>query len=338
MIKKATTLGLVIAMVILGTGLLYGQTTCLYVSDQDGSPPETSTHLTDKMENDWGFEVQYLSIANWGLVPPEDYDFIVVDEIISSGDLGNIGTDWPKPLLNMEGWGSDVLGITAPDEELEQKNIPTQDIVIADESHPVAADFSGNVSLLGTQGGHYMIHFGISLTAEDVIGIASAADDGEWVVAAVDSGGTLVPAEDGTPRTAPHRMATIGIHNDGIAGITDDGFTILKATIDWLLASGSSTAIEGDVSGPTGYRLSQNYPNPFNPTTQISFTIQQQSLTTLTVYNSRGQVVETLLDNQSMAPGTHQVSFNGAGLPTGVYFYGLTAGTFSDMRKMVLMK
>jgi hypothetical protein len=93
--------------------------------------------------------------------------------------------------------------------------------------------------------------------------------------------------------------------------------------------------------GPDGtplvYSLGQNYPNPFNPATVIDFSIAKQSVVTLKVFNILGQEVSTLV-NETMLPGNHQVSFNARNLASGMYFYRLQAGNFTDIRKMVILK
>lgn len=93
----------------------------------------------------------------------------------------------------------------------------------------------------------------------------------------------------------------------------------------------------GDESVPLKYALAQNYPNPFNPSTKIAFTIPQKSDVQLSVYNVLGEKVAELL-NGVKESGTYEVGFSVANLPSGVYFYTLRAGQFSETKKMVLMK
>ena len=88
---------------------------------------------------------------------------------------------------------------------------------------------------------------------------------------------------------------------------------------------------------PTEFALDQNYPNPFNPVTQINFALPQASHVTIEIYNIVGQKVTTLVDAQ-MAAGYHSVSWNAADNASGVYFYRLTADSFVETRKMVLLK
>lgn len=85
------------------------------------------------------------------------------------------------------------------------------------------------------------------------------------------------------------------------------------------------------------YRLDQNYPNPFNPSTVISYNLKQSSPVKLDIYNSLGQKVTTLV-NSTQAAGNHKVTFNASGLNSGLYFYKLQAGDFSQTKKMMLIK
>jgi len=89
---------------------------------------------------------------------------------------------------------------------------------------------------------------------------------------------------------------------------------------------------------PNSFSLSQNYPNPFNPSTSIRFDIQKSTNVTLEVYSANGQKVETLINNEFVSPGTKEVTFNGSGLSSGVYFYTLKAGDIKETKKMMLIK
>ena len=88
---------------------------------------------------------------------------------------------------------------------------------------------------------------------------------------------------------------------------------------------------------PSDYSLKQNYPNPFNPTTNIEFDLKKASSVKLVIYDVTGKVVETLV-NKKLEAGTYQVSFDASKLNSGVYFYKLTTGDFSEVKKMVFIK
>jgi hypothetical protein len=97
-----------------------------------------------------------------------------------------------------------------------------------------------------------------------------------------------------------------------------------------------SNVVEVELA-PTTFALDQNYPNPFNPATMIRFSLPTASVVTLNVYNTLGEKVTTLL-NGAMESGYHQVSFDAANLPSGLYLYEIKAGEFSSIKKMILMK
>ena len=106
----------------------------------------------------------------------------------------------------------------------------------------------------------------------------------------------------------------------------------------WLVKTGPELAVEPIMSPlPDKYALHQNYPNPFNPSTQISYDLTKASHVSLKVFNLLGREVATLAD-ETHPTGTHHATFNGSGLPSGIYFYRLQVGEFVATRKMVLLK
>ena len=103
-----------------------------------------------------------------------------------------------------------------------------------------------------------------------------------------------------------------------------------------------SNVVEIIVDMPKVFSLEQNYPNPFNPATQINFSLAVDSKVSLKIFNILGQEVSTLLNN-NMSAGSHQIMFNAANLPSGVYIYkieanGLKGSNFRSVRKMILTK
>ncbi len=85
------------------------------------------------------------------------------------------------------------------------------------------------------------------------------------------------------------------------------------------------------------FELSQNYPNPFNPVTNIKYQIAKNSLVTLKVYDILGKEIATLV-NENLIPGYYSIDFDATKLTSGLYFYKITAGDFSDVKKMILVK
>ena len=92
------------------------------------------------------------------------------------------------------------------------------------------------------------------------------------------------------------------------------------------------------ISLPDKFSLEQNYPNPFNPTTIIKFSLPINSQVSLEIYNTLGQVVKRLINSSELNAGKYQVEFNAEGLSTGIYFYKLQTDSYSETKKMMLLK
>jgi flagellar hook assembly protein FlgD len=107
----------------------------------------------------------------------------------------------------------------------------------------------------------------------------------------------------------------------------------------------NATAVEegqGSAAVPVELVLEQNHPNPFNPATSISYTLPRNAHVRIAVYNVLGEEVALLIDGQQSA-GSHSVIWNGTtdsghAVPSGIYFYHLSAGQFVDTKKMLLLK
>jgi hypothetical protein len=88
---------------------------------------------------------------------------------------------------------------------------------------------------------------------------------------------------------------------------------------------------------PGSAALFQNFPNPFNPSTTIRYRLPVASHVTLTVYNTLGQLIAMRV-NENEAAGVHDVKFDGSGLASGLYFYRLRAGSYSESKKFVIIR
>ncbi len=123
-----------------------------------------------------------------------------------------------------------------------------------------------------------------------------------------------------------------------------DSLVVSDSTIDWLQLVAArplmpkTDAIAGEAEKlPSAFELAQNYPNPFNPTTTIRYELPVRSSVTLKIYNVLGQVVATLV-NEVQDAGFKQVVWSTQNLASNVYFYRLQAGTFTEIKKMMLAR
>jgi len=124
-------------------------------------------------------------------------------------------------------------------------------------------------------------------------------------------------------------------------------FLDIKITDNYIFMAGvggsfvrfdpSVIGIQGSPFLLEGYSLKQNYPNPFNPTTIIKYSVPEKSFVTIKIYDVMGREIQTLI-NEYKETGTYEVIFIGNTLPTGVYFYTLQSGNFTETKKMILLK
>ena len=194
-----------------------------------------------------------------------------------------------------------------------------------------------------------------------------AGTDGSGVYLSTDNGTTWAQANNGLPDNT--HVHSFTVNETKIFVGTDDGvYLSMNNGTNWTqggLAANSiyslvirGTNIYAGTSGagvwkrllseftgiskedkylPKDFSLSQNYPNPFNPNTVISYSLPSASNVKLIVYNTLGQTVKTLESGYKNA-GKYTVTFNASDLPSGIYFYKLEAGQFSQIKKMILIK
>lgn len=121
--------------------------------------------------------------------------------------------------------------------------------------------------------------------------------------------------------------------HSNLANVLD---TLVYASINGI---DYGTLVDVKTSGKSilTYQLNQNYPNPFNPSTVISYQLPTAGFVTLNIYDVLGREVRTLV-NQREHAGNYSVTFDAHHLPSGVYFYRLQAGTYTQTKKLLLLK
>lgn len=197
-----------------------------------------------------------------------------------------------------------------------------------------------NIEVLGgVSPGNYKLHVGV--TESD---LSFNAPNGEkhfnWVLR------NMYPSETGTALTLTEGATiTKNIACDLDASWKKDKLEIFAFiqnddTKEILQAEKivSYTDINDEISDlPEVYSLSQNYPNPFNPSTVIKYDLVETSKVKLVIYDILGRKVKTLVDKTQDA-GSYKVNFDAKGIASGVYFYKIVAGEFSDIKKMLFIK
>ncbi len=112
---------------------------------------------------------------------------------------------------------------------------------------------------------------------------------------------------------------------------------IVTETPIWNFTTQISTGINISNEIPTEYNLFQNFPNPFNPTTMIKYSVPTREFVSLKIYDVLGNEIADLV-NENKEAGNYEVSFDASNYPSGLYIYSITAGSFNQVRKMMLLK
>ncbi len=129
-----------------------------------------------------------------------------------------------------------------------------------------------------------------------------------------------------------YRINALAIYNDKILAGTN-GCGIWMRSLSEIYTNVEDVILET----PTNYILNQNYPNPFNPSTTISFSLPAKEFVTLKIYDALGKEVTTLV-NEELNAGSYKNDWNAGNLSSGIYFYRLQAGKYSETRKLILLK
>jgi photosystem II stability/assembly factor-like uncharacterized protein len=157
-------------------------------------------------------------------------------------------------------------------------------------------------------------------------------------VIAVGEKGLIIQTTDGGSTWKVHSTGTTE-HLFGISLIANTGTAVgTHGTIIHTKSIGvTSISEEGLSKLPNHFSLEQNYPNPFNPSTSIRFELLSRSFVTLKVYDMVGREVVTLIHGMQEA-GSHKVSFNASGNPSGIYFYRMTTDKYTETKKLILIQ
>ena len=121
-----------------------------------------------------------------------------------------------------------------------------------------------------------------------------------------------------------------------VCAYNEYGFSAYTNTV-FVNVQGQGTELRGTEFSGKEYLLKGNYPNPFNPTTIIEFSLPEASNVKLTVYNAVGEKV-SVISNSFLQAGNYLYEWNGSDVSSGIYFYKLEAGNFTEIKKMVLIK
>jgi hypothetical protein len=142
--------------------------------------------------------------------------------------------------------------------------------------------------------------------------------------------------------TATRQAIKVGIQKDSTNGLSwleagDYAERIPANESSVIITPSINTGIAEAADMPAQFALEQNYPNPFNPTTHVRIQMRVTGSVSLRIFDVLGREVETLVSGEK-PPGTYELVWDASRFASGTYFYRLSAGEFSQVRKMILMK
>jgi hypothetical protein len=277
---------------------------------------------------DWG---KSWTVANNGLPSASEFP------------VHAFGVSGPELLAGTEGEGVFVSGDNGTTWSAATVGLTNGGILAFADSDPRV--------LVGTADGVFLsTNYGTSWAGGGLTGarVFTLSVSGTNVFAGTQYGGVFLSTNMGGDWTAVNTgLTTTDVRSLAIAGgnlfagtyalassiYEPNGVGLFKRPIAEMV-----TSVErGQNVLPTYISLEQNYPNPFNPSTTIRYGLPARSHLSLTVFNTLGQEVATLV-NETEDAGFHDVRFDGTGLASGVYFYRLEAGNFIQTRELILLR
>jgi len=202
--------------------------------------------------------------------------------------------------------------------------------------------FSGANFIAGTGDGVFLsTNDGMTWTVSDTgltnTNVMCLANSDTNLFAGTYGGGVFLSSDNGTSWTTK----STGLTETRVMSLISYGESLFAGMVVnvWRrpLSEMITSVRDVTVQMPSEMRLDQNYPNPFNPSTTIRYALPMRTHVTLTVFNTLGQQVVTLV-NESQDAGYHDVRFDGSGLASGVYFYRLQVGTYAETKKLLILR
>ena len=255
---------------------------------------------------------------------------IVVDEIMYKSPSTMDSKDWIE-LYNSQSVNQDISGWVIKDDDNTHIFVVPSGIVIPSKEYWVlcgdTAAFKQIYPGVKNCSGNISFGFGVKDQVRlygpkgNIVDSVAYTNTAPWPTDADGTGYTIVLLDAAKKHTLPENWSRSGQFG-GSPGRQNHS-TDVKGPIERVL--------------PLRFVLEQNYPNPFNPATRINFCIPDDKLVTLKIFDLLGREIAVLVNGKKQA-GIHSVDWNAIGFPSGVYFYRLQAGSFTETKKLVLLK
>jgi hypothetical protein len=260
--------------------------------------------------------------------------FVYVSSTCSSGNITNKFKDVSIPVIMIEPYALDDMGMTVDADSGRFFQAVQRDMWIESEGHFLAAGLTGEVQVFDD----LEIQSGQGRPGPEGYRIASYLQEDEdppWpvygAIFAYEQGAMLA---DST--IAAGRRYFAGFNDMGTFYLTETGWKLWHAAVYWALYR-DQTSVEKNPPVPSGFRLYPNTPNPFNPATEIFYTLPEKAPVRLVLADNAGRSIRILAEGEQES-GTHSLRLDASGLASGIYFCMLESGAFRSSIKMMLLR
>ena len=317
----------------------------LSVVAQDGEAPEILLVTNDEwLDGDQTIlekfeELGYsVTMANHDEVDSswvDGVDLVYVSSTVSSGSVADKFKNVEVPVLMIEPYALDDMGMSLDTDTTRFFQAFQRDMEILEEGHFLAAGLTGEIFVFDD----LEIQSAQGYPSEEGVVIAEYIRDDTDVnmiygaIYAYEKGALMADTTE-----APERRYFAGWNDMGVAFLTEDGWKLWQASIDWCLYKDQDSAVKQEAERhPVAFGLAQNFPNPFNPTTMIEFSLPAKMRVRLSVFDLQGREVARLTDGFTEA-GSTRILFDASDLASGIYFYQLKTEQFTETRKMTILE
>jgi len=281
----------------------------------------------DSLLNEMGFDLTVTGQVDVTDGSANGMSLVLVSASVTSGTIVTNMPGLPTlaaPVINWEPALHDFLGFS----ELDVGEFNTTEIEIVGEGHQMAAgNANGNVTIASAA---KAVSFGVPAGDADIIAV-NTLDSSQAVIFGYDEGAAMF-----TGLAPARRVGTFLLNDVADSTMTADGWDLFIASLYWAMDY-VGVGIEDRQQDKSAISLHDIYPNPSGGLTQINYSVSVQTHVNLSIWNTAGVKIETLVDGMK-APGTYTAVFDAAGYPGGFYFCRMESGSNTIIKPMTLTK
>ena len=291
--------------------------------------------IKSRLETLLGCQVIVKGVSNVKTSDALTVDAVLITESLSSGDVNVKFRDVEVPVMTWEPYLYDDMQMTGDEAEFDFGPMDNNSVFVEFSEHSLAAGFAGPVSVTSST---TRLNWGVPELGAELIAVSDAEPEKAFIFC-YENGADMIDM------TAPERRLGFFMHEDTPSKLTDNGWLLFDAAVNWILYRENTSVQNDEPTHPQQFSLAQNYPNPFNPQTRIDYRLKSDADVSLHVFNIKGETITTLVRERA-GQGEYTVTWDGTDahgnvVPGGIYFYRLQVqtqnGVSESVKKMMLI-